>query len=110
MSPIRARKRSILQYWQGITTPYKTSDAFPRPISPISLFLARPAEKAWKIWMSKLEEIEKNFEKPGLAVTPPYKAREALGKSGKLPWIVGCWLLPLLLFILWLTSLIVAIR
>ena len=73
-----------------------------------SIFLALPARKAWKIWMSKLEEIEVKFEKSGLPM-PPSKARKALGNWGNFPWIAGCWLLPSFFFVLWLVSLIVAI-
>lgn len=74
-----------------------------------SIFLAHPAWKAFKIWMGKLEEIEKNFEESGVTVPLPYKAREDLGKQCVFPWIMGCWIFPSLFLILWLVSLISAL-
>jgi len=74
-----------------------------------SIFLALPAKKAWEIWKSKLQEVEKDFEESGLTVTPPYKAGAPVTKWGRLPWKVGCWLLPSMFFILWLVSLVIAI-
>ena len=74
-----------------------------------SIFLAHPAWKAWKIWLKKLKEIEKTFEESGLTVPLPYKAREDMGTQEDFPWIMGCWIFPLLFFILWLVSLISAV-
>lgn len=78
-------------------------------LSVFSYFLACTAWEAWKIWIEKLEKIERTF-KSGLNLPLPYETRAELGKKVDYPWIIGCWIFPLLFFILWLVSLILAVN
>lgn len=86
-------------------------------------FLVNPARTAWDKWLGELKKIEKvlkaNFEFPSEVEKEanfefPFEARDVIEKScfcsGKWPWMIGCYAIPLTFILLWVVSLVCSLH
>ncbi|MCD6208071.1 MAG: hypothetical protein J7J06_08815 [Methanosarcinales archaeon] len=79
----------------------------------LGFLLVWPAKRACEGWKEELTQIEGSFFEEPNNLTLPYKAREEIEKgclcSGKWPWRIGCFALPIAFLLLWVYSLIVSL-
>jgi len=79
----------------------------------IGFLLVWPAKNAWEVWRNQLTQIEESFFKNSNNLTLPNEARKKIDEgylcSGKWPWIIGCFALPIAFFLLWVYSLIISL-
>ena len=79
----------------------------------LGVLLVWPAKRACEGWNEELTQIEKSFFKESNNLTLPYKAREKIEMgclcSGKWPWRIGCFVLPIVFLLLWVYSFIISL-
>ena len=79
----------------------------------LGFLLVWPAKRACEGWKEELTQIEESFLKKSINLTLPHEARKKIEEgylcSGKLPWKIGYFALPIIFLLLWAYSLIISL-